>query len=104
MTSSVPWQVAGVRPQALETARKAARRSGKSVAEWLDTMILEQARNEGAAPGRAPDDDPRHPGASRETAGSDFEHEPQRPTSGSSAERRPPRPPPPHLAAVHHPP
>src|SRR5262249_9904313 len=87
MTSSVPWQVAGVRPQALETARKAARRSGKSVAEWLDTMILEQARNEGAAPGRAPDD-PRPPGASRETAGSDFETEPQRPTSGSSDERR----------------
>jgi len=50
MTSSVPWQVPGVRPQARETAREAARRSGMSVGEWLDTVILEQARNEGVAP------------------------------------------------------
>ena len=37
MTSGVPWQVEGVGPQARETAREAARRSGMSVGEWLDT-------------------------------------------------------------------
>jgi len=58
-----------------------------SVAEWVVTVILE-ARNKGVAPARAPDDDPRPLVASREVPGSDFDHEPQRPTSGSSDERR----------------
>ena len=34
MKSDVPWQVEGVRRQARETAREAARRSGMSVGEW----------------------------------------------------------------------
>jgi localization factor PodJL len=45
MNSGVPWQ--GVRPEAIETAREAARRSGMSVAEWLDSIIAESARHAG---------------------------------------------------------
>src|SRR5262249_32057386 len=53
MTSGVPWEVT-VGPQARESAREAARRSGMSVGEWLDSLILERARNEGAATDRRP--------------------------------------------------
>jgi localization factor PodJL len=51
MKSGVPWQVQGVRPQARETAREAARRSGMSVGEWLDNLILDRALHEGVEPG-----------------------------------------------------
>src|SRR5262245_35881788 len=51
MKSGVPWQVQGVRPQARETAREAARRSGMSVGEWLDNLILDRGLHEGVEPG-----------------------------------------------------
>ncbi len=50
MKSGVPWQVKGVRRQARETAREAARRSGMSVGEWLDSVILDSALQEGIDP------------------------------------------------------
>jgi len=50
MNSGVPWQVKGVRREVIDTAREAARRSGMSVAEWLDTVISESARDAGIAP------------------------------------------------------
>ncbi|HEY2134708.1 MAG TPA: tetratricopeptide repeat protein [Xanthobacteraceae bacterium] len=43
---SPPWQVKGIDPQARESARDAARRSGKSVGQWLNSVILEQAVDE----------------------------------------------------------
>jgi len=46
MTSGVPWQVEGVRQQARATAQEAARRSGMSVGEWLDTVISDCAYGE----------------------------------------------------------
>src|SRR5262249_9250604 len=63
MTSGVPWEVT-VRPQARESAREAARRSGMSVGEWLDSLILERARSEGAATDPRPSTDlqPELPG------------------------------------------
>jgi localization factor PodJL len=59
MTSGVPWQVDGVRQQARETAREAARRSGMSVGEWLDSVINDRAKSEGVGPAGLPleDDD-----------------------------------------------
>jgi localization factor PodJL len=57
MTSGVPWQVEGVRPQARETAQEAARRSGMSVGEWLDSVISDCAQSEGLEPARHPADD-----------------------------------------------
>src|SRR5262245_45264925 len=59
MTSDMTWQARGARSQPLEAAREAARRSGMSVGEWLDSVILQSARQEGATPSRRSDDDRR---------------------------------------------
>jgi localization factor PodJL len=40
---SVPWHVKGVAPAARETAQEAARRSGLSVGEWLNSVIFGSA-------------------------------------------------------------
>lgn len=50
MTSGVPWHLRGVRAEVLDSAREAARRSGMSVDEWLDTVICESARTAGIDP------------------------------------------------------
>jgi localization factor PodJL len=50
MTSGVPWQVEGVGPQARETAQEAARRSGMSVGEWLDSVISDCANSDAVEP------------------------------------------------------
>src|SRR5689334_11583953 len=54
MTSGVPWHMRGVRPEVLDSAREAARRSGMSVEEWLDTVIAESARSAGIDPTHRP--------------------------------------------------
>jgi localization factor PodJL len=57
---SAPWQVKDIDPAARETAREAARRSGMSVGQWLNTVILDQAADGDLA---HPDDDaPPHAG------------------------------------------
>ena len=43
MKSAVAWNVKGIRYDARETARQAARRAGMSVGEWLNSVIIEQA-------------------------------------------------------------
>ena len=52
MTSGVPWQVKGVSRHTREAAREAARRSGISVGEWLDRIILDSALQDGVDPRR----------------------------------------------------
>ncbi|HEY1312146.1 MAG TPA: hypothetical protein VGF02_14465, partial [Pseudolabrys sp.] len=47
MKLGVPWSVKGIRPEARETAREAARRSGVSLGEWLNAVIIQQAEEEG---------------------------------------------------------
>jgi localization factor PodJL len=47
MTSGVPFNVTGVRPEAIETAREAARRSGLSLAQWLNSAIIDSAADSG---------------------------------------------------------
>lgn len=46
MKLGVPWSVKGIRPEARETARAAARRSGMSLGEWLNSVILHSAAEE----------------------------------------------------------
>ncbi|HEY2757331.1 MAG TPA: hypothetical protein VGJ01_16510 [Pseudolabrys sp.] len=46
MKFGVPWSVKGIRPEARETAREAARRSGMSLGEWLNSVILQQAEDD----------------------------------------------------------
>jgi localization factor PodJL len=58
MKLGVPWRVKGIRHDARETAREAARRAGMSVGEWLNTVILDSADEEGIRlPRRGYDDD-----------------------------------------------
>ena len=56
MKFGVPWSVKGIRPEARETAREAARRSGMSLGEWLNSVILNQAAEEGIDPDEAGED------------------------------------------------
>ena len=44
---AAPWQVQGIDPDARETARVAARRSGVSVGQWLNSVIRDQAADQG---------------------------------------------------------
>ncbi len=58
MKFGVPWSVKGIRPEARETAKEAARRSGMSLGEWLNSVILHQAAEDGVqAPPLAYEDD-----------------------------------------------
>ena len=52
MTFGVPWNVKGIRPETRLTAKEAARRSGLSVGEWLNSVIVESAIEEGVRPRR----------------------------------------------------
>ena len=50
MKLGVPWSVKGIRPEARETAKEAARRSGMSLGEWLNAVIINSAGQEGVDP------------------------------------------------------
>src|ERR1700674_4583454 len=52
MMPGVPLNLKDVRPEALETAREAARRSGMSVGDWLNNVIADKAAETGAEPRR----------------------------------------------------
>jgi localization factor PodJL len=47
MKLGVPWGVKGIRAEARETAQEAARRSGMSLEDWLNSVILRQAELDG---------------------------------------------------------
>jgi localization factor PodJL len=57
MKFGVPWSVKGVRPEARETAREAARRAGVPLSEWLNAVILQQAEEQGVEPHADEDDE-----------------------------------------------
>jgi localization factor PodJL len=65
MTSDMTWQGRGGRPQPLQAAREAARRSGMSVGEWLDSVIQESAHQESAHQESAHQDLPARPDGDR---------------------------------------
>src|ERR1700729_1771561 len=56
MRAELPWNVAGIPPEAREAARAAARREGLSVGEWLTRRILRSFSdfNDDPAPFSAP--------------------------------------------------
>ncbi|WP_354068528.1 peptidoglycan-binding protein [Caulobacter sp. 1776] len=60
MTAASPWSVKGIDPKAREVAKDLARRSGMTLGEWLNRMIIEgdgqgseQNANSDSAPSRA---------------------------------------------------
>jgi len=63
MQPDLPWNVAGIPPEAREAARAAARREGLSVGEWLTRRILRSLTENGEAAGwhRLPEYDYRTP-------------------------------------------
>lgn len=50
MRAELPWNVAGIPPEAREAARAAARREGLSVGEWLTRRILRSLSDMGEEP------------------------------------------------------
>ena len=70
MASDATWNVRGLAPGVRETAREAARRSGLSIADWLQSVIIDSAAEEGVARGprqpSGPDESPRARRAPRE--------------------------------------
>src|SRR3984885_4423927 len=50
MRAELPWNVAGIPPEAREAARAAARREGLSVGEWLTRRILRSFSDMGEDP------------------------------------------------------
>jgi localization factor PodJL len=50
MKLGVPWSVKGIRPAARETAKEAARRAGVPLSEWLNSVIISSAADEGIDP------------------------------------------------------
>ena len=41
MSAAAPWSVKGIDPKAREVAKDLARRSGMTLGEWLNSMIME---------------------------------------------------------------
>jgi localization factor PodJL len=58
MATSAPWSVKGIDPKAREIAKDLARRSGMTLGEWLNQMILDDGGAPEEAPPRAAADEP----------------------------------------------
>jgi localization factor PodJL len=56
MKFGVSWSVKKIRPEAREIAEQAARRSGLSLADWLNSLIHQQAGQAGVASPPLPND------------------------------------------------
>ncbi|HEX8471508.1 MAG TPA: hypothetical protein VF633_10375, partial [Brevundimonas sp.] len=46
MSAAAPWSVKGIDPKAREVAKDLARRSGMTLGEWLNTMIMDDVEDE----------------------------------------------------------
>ncbi|WP_292259339.1 hypothetical protein [Brevundimonas sp.] len=50
MSAAAPWSVKGIDPKAREIAKDLARRSGMTLGEWLNSMIIEDGGDDGYTP------------------------------------------------------
>ncbi|MDP3379570.1 MAG: hypothetical protein Q8S53_14490 [Brevundimonas sp.] len=50
MSAAAPWSVKGIDPKAREVAKDLARRSGMTLGEWLNSMIMEGDEEDGIVP------------------------------------------------------
>jgi len=66
MTAAGPWSVKGIDPKAREVAKDLARRSGMTLGEWLNQMIIDGGDGDLAPP--PPFDEPAPSYAQRQTA------------------------------------
>jgi localization factor PodJL len=74
MKSGGPWNLRGLRPETREAAHNAARRSGKSVGEWLNSVIHQGKENYGE-PMPFADDDDEDDGGWRDDSHQESRHE-----------------------------
>ena len=44
--AAAPWSVKGIDPKAREVAKDLARRSGMTLGEWLNTMIMDDGEDD----------------------------------------------------------
>lgn len=86
MKSGGPWNLRGLRPEARQAAREAARRSGMSVGEWLNTVIR-QSDDDYGEPMRHADYDDEDDGG-----GEDYRPEHRRDYRREPRYERPPHP------------
>ncbi len=61
MTAAGPWSVKGIDPKAREIAKDLARRSGMTLGEWLNQMIIDGGEPEVSAPVAPAPPEPRRP-------------------------------------------
>jgi localization factor PodJL len=59
MKPGIPWSVKGIEPEAREAAKDAARRSGMTLGEWLNSVILDQSDGAQQVAGRHGDAAPK---------------------------------------------
>ncbi len=52
MSANAPWSVKGIDPKAREIAKDLARRSGMTLGEWLNQMIMDDGAPDEASPAR----------------------------------------------------
>jgi len=50
VSAAAPWSVKGIDPKAREVAKDLARRSGLTLGEWLNSMIMEEEDDDGVVP------------------------------------------------------
>jgi localization factor PodJL len=95
MKSGGPWNLRGLRPDAREAARDAARRSGMSVGEWLNSVIRQDDDNDYGEPMQAADYDDDDDDDWRDEPRREMRQEPRRPRRrgrpSRAEERGPPR-------------
>ena len=70
MSATAPWSVKGIDPQAREIAKDLARRSGQTLGEWINSMIIEGGKGETAPPARASEPE-RHAAPERQPSVAD---------------------------------
>ncbi len=66
MKPGIPWSVKGIEPEAREAAKDAARRSGMTLGEWLNSVILDQSDGAQQVAGRHGDAAPKEFSADEE--------------------------------------
>ncbi len=69
MKPGIPWSVKGIEPEAREAAKDAARRSGMTLGEWLNSVILDQSDDASQVADRRGDAAPKEFSANEERFG-----------------------------------